>query len=93
MEPRVFVMFIDNMNKITVNERYTVAQFKEKVVLPRNGSNELLIVRTLAMTVTISHNQMTVTGTQSRHSCECLDHLNSLMEVRMEHLRELGLLW
>lgn len=93
MEPRVFVMFIDNMNKTVINDRYSVAQFKEKIVLPRNGSNELLIVRTLAMTVTICHNQMTVTGTQSRHSHECLDHLNSLMEVRMEHLRELGLLW
>ena len=93
MDLKVHVIFIDNIGKITSNERYTVAQFKEKVLLPRNGSNELLIARTLAMTVTVSHDQMTVTGHLSQHSQECIDHLNSLLEVRMEHLRELGLLW
>lgn len=92
MEPRVFVMFIDNMNKIATNGRYTVSEFKEVVKLPRVGSNELLIVRTLAMTVTICHDQMTVTGTQSKHSQECIDYLNSLMEVRTVHLREIGYL-
>jgi hypothetical protein len=93
MDLKVHVIFIDNIGKVVINERYTVAQFKEKIVLPRNGSNELLIVRTLAMTVTVSHDQMTVTGTQSKHSQECIDHLNKLLDVRMEHLRELGLLW
>ncbi len=93
MDLKVHVIFIDNIGKVITNERYTVAQFKEKVLLPRNGSNELLIVRTLAMTVTVSHDQMTVTGTQFKHSQECIDHLNSLLEVRMAHLRELGLLW
>lgn len=93
MDLKVHVILIDNIGKIATNERYTVAQFKEKIVLPRNGSNELLIVRTLAMTVTVSHDQMTVTGHQSQHSQECIDHLNNLFEVRMAHLRELGLLW
>ena len=93
MDLKVHVILIDNIGKVVINERYTVAQFKEKVLLPRNGSNELLIVRTLAMTVTVSHDQMTVTGHQSAHSQECIDHLNSLFEVRMAHLRELGLLW
>ena len=93
MELKVHVIFIDNFGKVTTNERMTVAQFKEKVVLPRNGSNELLIARTLAMTVTVSHDQMTVTGTRPKHSQECIDHLTKLLDVRMEHLRELGLLW
>lgn len=87
---KVHVVTIDALGEIT-EQRLSVAQFKEQVRLPRLGSNEIVIIRTLSTNAVYSHDTLTVNGevllrgldrVMRQDLRECIEHLRTLQDIR-----------
>lgn len=84
---RVHVIKIDALGEIT-EQRLSVKEFKDQIKLPRLGSNEIVIVRSLSINAVYSHDVLTVNGTggidytQRQNLRECIEHLQTLQNIR-----------
>lgn len=86
---KLHVVTIDALGEIT-EQRLSVAEFKAQIRLPRLGSNEITIVRTLSTNAVYSHDTLTVNGevnggldhAMRQDMRECIEHLRTLQDIR-----------
>lgn len=86
---KLHVITIDALGKIT-EQRLSVAEFKAQIRLPRLGSNEIVIVRSLSINAVYSHDVLTVNGEVGtgldravrQDLRECIEHLRTLQGIR-----------
>lgn len=85
---KLHVITIDALGEIT-EHRLDVREFKAQIRLPRLGSNEIVIVRSMSVNAVYSHDTLTVNGagsgldrTMRQDLRECIEHLRTLQDIR-----------
>lgn len=86
---KLHVITIDALGEIT-EHRLDAKEFKAQIRLPRLGSNEITIVRTLSTNAVYSHDVLTVNGevnggldhAMRQDMRECIEHLRTLQDIR-----------
>lgn len=86
---KVHMVKIDALGEIT-EQRLSVAEFKAQIRLPRLGSNEIIIVRSMSINAVYSHDVLTVNGevnggldhAMRQDMRECIEHLRTLQDIR-----------
>ena len=85
---KLHVITIDALGEIT-EHRLDAKEFKAQIRLPRLGSNEIIIVRSMSINAVYSHDTLTVNGAGSeldrarrQDLRECIEHLRTLQDIR-----------
>jgi hypothetical protein len=90
---KVHVVKIDALGEIT-EQRLSVAEFKAQIRLPRLGSNEIVIVRSMSINAVYSHDVLTVNGevnggldhVRRQDMRGCIEHLRTLQDIRVRRI-------
>lgn len=87
MEMKLRVFKFNNVSDIVTNTRLTGSDIIANVALPRMGSNELLLIRSLSMSLMItSHGTMTVSGIVLEAFRPVVEHFQKLIDEQNARL-------